>query len=394
MSVTTWFTRGGQLALHRLRMVAQVMSILLSIGLCGGLALSGWMLYTKIPPAYWQSAQDAWMAEFLLQTSFGSPHDVVQEIQRGSQKQQIRSVDVLRHPLIKKRTRWVETFIKHALWKGFQTFLWTLGLGSFFFLLRGSLQSRKKVSRGRTLVTPQSLARRLRFRFQASDLALGKVPLLKNKETQHFLITGTTGSGKSNCLNTLLPQIQERPNRAIIVDLTGDLINRYYRPEQDLIINPFEEESQKWLPWNDCQDVFQVEALAQAIIPPAPSHTDPFWRQAAKDILAAALKKFSHERDSQQLYNLLVKAPLEEFSQAFEGTEAATYTQQEGEKMTLSIRATLVNNVQSLQYLQKGDFSFRQWVQEDTNSHQWLFLTAKPDQRATLIPLIRGQLDP
>lgn len=63
--------------------------------------------------------------------------------------------------------------------------------------------------------------------------------------------------------------------------------------------------------------------------------------------------------------------------------------------MTLSIRATLANHLQSFRLLKNTDagFSIRKWVEDERNPDRWLFLSARPDQRETLRPLISGWLD-
>lgn len=63
--------------------------------------------------------------------------------------------------------------------------------------------------------------------------------------------------------------------------------------------------------------------------------------------------------------------------------------------MTLSIRATLANHLQSFRYLRNAEhtFSIRKWVEQGDAADQWLFLTASPDQREALRPLLSGWLD-
>src|SRR5690606_3010550 len=161
---------------------------------------------------------------------------------------------------------------------------------------------------------------------------LGPVPLLKNRETSHILITGTTGSGKTNCLNTLLPTIRNRPNKALIVDLTGDFVARYYRPGLDLILNPFDERSEHWSPWAECLNPSHYDTLAAALAPKT-SYQDSFWDTAGKALLSSALKELSQkgEESLEDLYHLLVRANLSDFSAFFQNTDAATYTHTDGE---------------------------------------------------------------
>lgn len=80
----------------------------------------------------------------------------------------------------------------------------------------GRSQKKPQHQRGTTFVPWQTLARMLKQTDQNSDLSLNELPLLKDKETSHILLTGTTGSWKTNAFHTLLLQIRTRGDRAII----------------------------------------------------------------------------------------------------------------------------------------------------------------------------------
>lgn len=85
--------------------------------------------------------------------------------------------------------------------------------------------------------------------FKKSDLKLGAVPLVKDSETKHMLICGTTGSGKTNALRQLMKQIQKRGDRAIVVDTTGDFVGKFFREEKDILFNPYDARSERWHLW-------------------------------------------------------------------------------------------------------------------------------------------------
>jgi len=158
------------------------------------------------------------------------------------------------------------------------------------------------------------------------------------------------------------------------VDLTGDFVAKYYREGQDVLLNPLDERSVNWSPWADCLKVTHYDALAAAIVQKS-SSSDKFWENAGKALLSAAFKKYEKlgERDVHKLYHLLVQSDLAEFSQFFRNTEAASYTHENGDKMTMSIRATLVNHVQAFNLLTPSEdpFFIRKWVSESTEG-QWL----------------------
>ena len=162
----------------------------------------------------------------------------------------------------------------------------------------------------------------------------------------------------------MLPQIRKRSTRPIIVDLTGDFVNKYYRDGQDLLLNPFDQRSHLWSPWEGCLMDSHYNTFAASIVPKT-SSTEPFWENAGKVLLSPALKELARrgEKDTQKLYEVLVRSDLTDFSNFFHHTDAATYTHTDGEKMTLSIRATLVNHLQSFRLLKnvEAGFSIRKW---------------------------------
>ncbi|MGK3808192.1 type IV secretion system DNA-binding domain-containing protein, partial [Enterococcus faecium] len=88
--------------------------------------------------------------------------------------------------------------------------LWAALFSSFllmgFFIYQGYIKSKKKLERGNHIVSAKQMKGILTRANVDSDLCLDKLPLIRDKETSHILITGTTSSGKTNCFHTLLPQ--------------------------------------------------------------------------------------------------------------------------------------------------------------------------------------------
>lgn len=391
------FTRGGQLAVHQYRMLKQICLVTVLLSMLTGVLVGGVLFCVETTRTQRNVYLTYMVAGFKTHFYLGSSERATQEWRTLSGKTiLIKSKDVLRNPWILTHVRTFE----QALYRILVRSLWSMALSVVlvivYFFVRGRITQRKKLERGGNVVSSHVLKRLIRRAKQVSDLTLDGLPLLKDKETSHILITGTTGSGKTNCLHTLLPQIRKRPNRAIIVDMTRDFVAKYYREGHDLLLNPFDMRSQQWSPWEECLNDSHYDTLAAAIIPKT-SHSEPFWENAGKALLSSALKELARreEKDTQKLYEILVRADLTDFSKFFRNTDAATYTHAEGEKMTLSIRATLANHLQSFRLLKNTDagFSIRKWVEDERNPDRWLFLSARPDQRETLRPLISGWLD-
>ncbi|WP_341789297.1 type IV secretion system DNA-binding domain-containing protein [Rickettsia endosymbiont of Polydrusus tereticollis] len=79
------------------------------------------------------------------------------------------------------------------------------------------------------LVEPKVLAKMLYKAKAASLIKIAGLPLVKNSEGQHIILIGTTGSGKTNTLNILLPQLRSQGHRAIYYLLRFSL-ERSYSP--------------------------------------------------------------------------------------------------------------------------------------------------------------------
>lgn len=396
MSALNFFTRGGQLAVHQYRMLKQILSISIALSLLVGIGVFVTLIYQQTTAYQRYLYKESLYAELMVNMSLNDDSKAMQEFKYSDGvSRQVQSKRILTNPSFQAHIRYMERLAEQVAYKGLWSALVMAIMVIGFFIMRGYRQSLKKLERGGEIVSAKILKQIIKKQKLASDLHLDGLPLIKHKETSHILITGTTGSGKTNCFHTLLPQIRARPNRAIVVDLTGDFVAKYYREGQDVLLNPLDARSVNWSPWADCLTETHYDALAAAIVPKS-SSSDKFWENAGKALLSAAFRKFAALRDPDvhKLYHLLVCADLSEFSKFFHKTEAASYTHMDGDKMTMSIRATLVNHMQAFKLLTSSEepFSIRKWVSESPEG-QWLFISAKPDQRDTLLPLISGWID-
>ena len=273
-------------------------------------------------------------------------------------------------------------------------FLGGIVIAALIFTYKGNKKHQRSVERGGVLISSKQLARLLKNKGEASKLIMDGLPLVKDTETTHTLLVGTTGVGKTNCLYKLLPQIRESGQKAIIVDLNGNFVSRYFRKNHDFLLNPFDTRCTPWSPWADCKEESHYDAFAKAIMPGLNSH-DTFWDNAGATVLSATLRKLKDENNLQnsELCNLLLTSQTSVLEDFLAGTEAAAIISEAGEKMTISVRATLNTQIKALKYIEDTDkpFSIRDWIA--TNDDSWLFITASPDQRETLSPLICAWID-
>lgn len=249
--------------------------------------------------------------------------------------------------------------------------------------------------RGGDFVLKEELARSLYKQKLASDIKIAGLPIVKNSENLHMIITGITGSGKTNLLHELLVQIRKRGDKAIIVDVNGSLLSAYYS-ENDKILNPYDQRSKLWLPWADCKQDYDFDALAKTLGSEAHKH-DPYWDNSARKIIATALKEYKNDPDIKKLLHLLNTASASDYGNFFANTNVASLTQigaSGGDKTAMSIRSTIAEKIYSLSLLDQTNnpFSITDYIlNEDDNS--WLFMTSMPDQRQALSPLITSWMD-
>jgi type IV conjugative transfer system coupling protein TraD len=274
-----------------------------------------------------------------------------------------------------------------------------------FFIARGRNLRAEKLIRGTRIVGPTSLAWQLFWRRRASDITIGKVPLVKGSETQHIFIPGTTGSGKTQLLCSVLAKIRARGEAAVVYDPTGEFVRAFYR-EGDTVLSPLDGRSPAWTPWAEMRHPADAIRVASSIVPPARGNADPFWQTAAQRLLAGALLSLMSkpDRNVAQLLKLLSEPSIDALASAIKGLPIAAILAGDKDsenRLAHSVRGALLPYIESLQFLPASaapgeEFSLRNWVSEiDRRSgpKPWIFILSRADFHESLKPLISCWLD-
>ncbi len=271
-------------------------------------------------------------------------------------------------------------------------FCFSFFLLSFYWISRGKKRQETQILKGYELVDPKVL-RKLIIKRGPSELNVAGIPLPANAECEHMMITGTTGSGKTNAINSLLHQIKKMNHKAIIIDTSGGFVSRFFEPGKDLLLNPFDERTKNWNLWSECNEEYDFDEFSESLI--ALDSYDKFWTRAAQQLFstAALQMKKNNKTSIQELLDALLAKPLSEIAPHFEGTLVSAYVDPATEKTAMGIRATLVSTLRNLKYLEDvgNRFSIREWLRNDSEKN-WLFLSSLPTQRETLKPLMTAWL--
>lgn len=389
-------TRGGQILLHNLRMIGQVVKkVLLWLLPVGCLASSFWFYWTTEPYTRYLGEQWLWARVALF---LGNAHRTQAFHFPDGHVMAVFPQSLINSPVIQETIG----HLKERLWHALDVGLVVYSLSVIFTLLwlqrRGDRQTANKPVRGDRLGSVAEVKKILKSKRCGFDFIFGReqLPIPRFTEYQHFLFHGTTGAGKSNAIKELLVQIRARGERAIIYDKSCNLVKEFYRGKSDILLNPLDSRGADWSLWRECRDKADFESLAAAQIPMPPTTQDPFWINAARTIFAAAAYRMRTEKNPKivPLLRYLLTADIEELQTLLRGTEAETLMSEKTEKTAISIKSVLATYLKSLCYIKDGDnpFSIRQWVQDDA-AKDWLFISSLGDKHESLKPLITAWLD-
>ena len=297
-----------------------------------------------------------------------------------------------------------DTAIKEAMLLGLKSLVFGSCAGLIVFIVwsyfGSNLKTDKKKEGSAEVLTPLQVKLKLQLMGKDSDLYIGNMPLVKDSETRHFLVMGSTGSGKTNLMHNLLPQVKQKEQPAIVIDQTGEMIARYYNPQRgDIIFNPFDARSKNWNFWQDCSTSEELERFSKILFSfnrkRSRSHSDPFWEQSAQYVFNDCAEYLIRTGNTSltALKRLAIEANLEELQKKLKGTAAERYLNDDSKGVATSILSTLATNAKPISYLSDDDssdtFSLKEHFKNiKSGSNAWLFLSTKPSSRELTLPLI------
>ncbi|WP_317387159.1 type IV secretion system DNA-binding domain-containing protein [Tritonibacter scottomollicae] len=266
------------------------------------------------------------------------------------------------------------------------------------FGMVGSSLKEEEYIRGARLVTANELKAWSKRKWREYEKRFGKnskkgprytlagIEFPPNSVEAQIGITGTVGVGKTNAMHELLNTIREAGGRAIIYDRMGGLLRDHYDPEKDIILNPFDERSVGWSPFNEVTSAEGFAQIAEVMIPDHPGSLDSFWTQAARLVFQYTARELakSGKTTNDELRKAIMNIPSEELAEIVAPTPGAHFFGEHVAKTSGSIRANMITELRFLEYLRDDadPFSIRDWVVNDRPG--FVFLTGNAEQSAAV----------
>lgn len=291
--------------------------------------------------------------------------------------------------------------LRMALW------LWAAGvflllvIATRWFIDSGEEKLKARFIRGQSAAPLGDLVRQIDA-FNAAEVRRRKdatfravrfvgVPYPYGTEHEHTLAVGSPGSGKSQALHRLLESLRARGDRAVVYDPELEYTKHHYDPATDAILNPYDQRSVAWSPYNDARDLPDFEKLAACLFKD-PRSGDPYWTRATRQIFTYAAYQLKQQHPNATLEDLLMVffGPLKVLATLVEGTPAASHLAGGSNGRTDSLRSVLADGANSLVHLagNAADFSIRGWVNAPGSGGGILFLSAPETHMTSLRPLL------
>lgn len=177
-------------------------------------------------------------------------------------------------------------------------------------VMRSSLRKRNR--RGRELLSGRQAS--VAARSADGEVTWGGMRLPKGAETSHFLVVGTTGSGKSLTLKRLMrealgPARVGSDRRALIYDAKTEAASELASLSLQVpvvYLNPFDERCAQWDMSADVTSPVTALQVASTFIPEDEGSSNRYFTDTARDLLREVMMSFIQSGSEWTLRDLLV----------------------------------------------------------------------------------------
>lgn len=250
------------------------------------------------------------------------------------------------------------------------------------------------VERGVEITDARTLSRRTKK--EADGITIAGVPIPAECEPLHFLVSGSTGSGKSVAISEILDGANERADRALIADVGGQFCERFFdKSRGDIIINPLDARDVGWSPLAEMRERHDAIRIARAIVPDGHGSSKE-WNGYAQLFVSSMLEcAYDNNLRNAELQEMALYANSAELRKRLAEYPVRQMLEESNDKMLASVRAIVARYCEPIRFLNPDvgadGFSMREFAQSDARG--WVFLTVRDDQLEYLKMLISTIVD-
>ncbi|HAW58254.1 MAG TPA: hypothetical protein DCX03_04455, partial [Bacteroidales bacterium] len=148
--------------------------------------------------------------------------------------------------------------------------------GFIFFKRLSASRYKNTHIRGARLLTPKELLKSFKTDNLSGDIYISDNVFIPRKyESTHIIALGRPGTGKTVLISKIIEQVQKRNDKAIILDSKVDFICNFFRKDTDIIVNPFDVRGLKFNLLEEIDNVTDIDAICQIIIPDGGANESP-----------------------------------------------------------------------------------------------------------------------
>ncbi|HCQ0255492.1 type IV secretion system DNA-binding domain-containing protein [Enterobacter hormaechei] len=400
-STVSDLNRGGQVLMHFIRMLHQTLTRYFKIVLCVFVIVTTAVTYQITDKTDWYMGLKYGYSYTLVELIGLKKGKTTLELPDG-RKVMVMDAQIVSSPTMQNHA---DTLISNLLISLLVSSIVALIAAWYLFrfiLNKGKQESKDEHRRGAELTTVEELIEaandRVKEDGRPSRISIANVPLVRYQENSGIALLGSPGVGKSTIIRELLRQLRAQQRKAVLYDISGEFVKRFYRPGKDVILNVFDTRSHSWDLWAEGKNPAMYDRMAKAAIPDNNGGGDPFWIEAPRLLFSALLEQLGKRYDVpsvEHLMNIILRMPNDKIANVVATTDARNVMNLDLDKMAGSVRAVITAYTRNFKHLALPTgprFSFKNWAQ-DEDSDAWVFITVRDDMKDTLRPMITMMIE-
>ncbi|EDE1768810.1 type IV secretion system DNA-binding domain-containing protein [Salmonella enterica] len=400
-STVSDLNRGGQVLMHFIRMLHQTLTRYFKIVLCVFVIATTAVTYQITDKTDWYMGLKYGYSYTLVELIGLKKGKTTLELPDG-RKVMVRDAQIVSSPTMQNHA---DALISNLIISLVISSIVALIAAWYLFrfiLNKGKQESKDEHRRGAELTTVKELIEaandRVKEDGRLSRISIANVPLVRYQENSGIALLGSPGVGKSTIIRELLRQLRAQQRKAVLYDISGEFVKRFYRPGKDVILNVFDTRSHSWDFWAEGKNPAMYDRMAKAAIPDNNGGGDPFWIEAPRLLFSALLEQLGKRYDVpsvEHLMNIILRMPNDKIANVVATTDARNVMNLDLDKLAGSVRAVITAYTRNFKHLALPTgprFSFKNWAQ-DEDSDAWVFITVRDDMKDTLRPMITMMIE-